>query len=256
MLLIEALARGLGSLDDPFGGKMYSLALIDDEPQLRARMAGEGLDMLSVGDVDDGQSRCPLSKLTTSLIPTAMTSLHISQLPRRRSCGPVPCAPGVRDVPAVNDRLTFYALYPDHQRPNSTNLPNLCLSLFDPFSHIQSNHIEINLGPPFHTIQTPTMFSQSLRAPLRATSRSIPRLANATRTFTSSRIARGVQEIARDPVDTPLSLWNFTEEENMVRETVRRFAEDVIGPKAREMDEAEVMDPVSKIAWGVWGCLD
>jgi alkylation response protein AidB-like acyl-CoA dehydrogenase len=31
----------------------------------------------------------------------------------------------------------------------------------------------------------------------------------------------------------------------MVRETVRRFAEDVIAPKAREMDEAEVMDPVS-----------
>lgn len=52
-----------------------------------------------------------------------------------------------------------------------------------------------------------------------------------------------VQEITRPAIDTPLSLWNFTEEENMLRETVRRFAQDVIGPKVREMDEKEIMDP-------------
>lgn len=33
----------------------------------------------------------------------------------------------------------------------------------------------------------------------------------------------------------------------MLRETVRRFAEDVVGPKMREMDEKEVMDPVSSL---------
>ena len=70
------------------------------------------------------------------------------------------------------------------------------------------------------------------------------------------------EEITREAIETPLSLWNFTEEENMLRETgtllphilrcrwevklmeiVRRYAEDVIGPKVREMDENEVMDP-------------
>jgi hypothetical protein len=38
-----------------------------------------------------------------------------------------------------------------------------------------------------------------------------------------------VQEITRPAIETPLSLWNFTEEENMLRETgewgrlLRRF---------------------------------
>lgn len=38
------------------------------------------------------------------------------------------------------------------------------------------------------------------------------------------------------------SLFQFTEEEEMLREVVSRFAKDVIAPKVREMDEAEVMD--------------
>ncbi|KAL1939642.1 hypothetical protein VTO73DRAFT_9675 [Trametes versicolor] len=41
----------------------------------------------------------------------------------------------------------------------------------------------------------------------------------------------------------PTSLNTFTEEEQMLRESVRRFAEDVVGPKVREMDENEMMDP-------------
>ncbi|KAM5540575.1 hypothetical protein V8D89_005606 [Ganoderma adspersum] len=41
----------------------------------------------------------------------------------------------------------------------------------------------------------------------------------------------------------PTSLNTFTEEEEMLRESVRRFAEDVVGPKVREMDENEMMDP-------------
>lgn len=68
---------------------------------------------------------------------------------------------------------------------------------------------------------------------------------SSARTFTSSPIARGVQEITRPAIDTPLSLWNFTEEENMLRETVAKFAQDVIAPKMREMDESEEMHPVS-----------
>ncbi|OBZ71891.1 Short/branched chain specific acyl-CoA dehydrogenase, mitochondrial [Grifola frondosa] len=39
------------------------------------------------------------------------------------------------------------------------------------------------------------------------------------------------------------SLDTFTEEEQMLRESVRRFAQEVVGPKVREMDENEMMDP-------------
>jgi len=82
----------------------------------------------------------------------------------------------------------------------------------------------------------------------RSISRSIPRAtvllpAQPTRQFHTSPIARGVQELTREAIDTPLSLWNFTEEENMIRETVKRFAQEVIQPKVREMDETETMDP-------------
>ena len=76
---------------------------------------------------------------------------------------------------------------------------------------------------------------------------SVPRAAlRASRPFSKSIVTRGVQEITREAIDTPLSLWNWTEEENMLRETVRRFAEDVVGPKSREMDENEIMDPVGR----------
>ncbi|KAG6885489.1 hypothetical protein C0993_001096 [Termitomyces sp. T159_Od127] len=44
-------------------------------------------------------------------------------------------------------------------------------------------------------------------------------------------------------VRTVGSLRKFTDEENMLREAVRRFAVDVVGPKVREMDEKENMDP-------------
>ncbi|OCF35118.1 acyl-CoA oxidase [Kwoniella heveanensis BCC8398] len=81
-------------------------------------------------------------------------------------------------------------------------------------------------------------------------SRTIPRAralfapsSSSLRALSTSAIRRNVQEITRPAIDTPLSLWNFTEEENMLRETVRRFAEDVIGPKVSKMDEEEHMDP-------------
>ncbi|KAI0295379.1 putative acyl-CoA dehydrogenase short-branched chain precursor [Multifurca ochricompacta] len=39
------------------------------------------------------------------------------------------------------------------------------------------------------------------------------------------------------------SLHTFSEEEELLRDSVRRFAQDVVGPKVREMDENEMMDP-------------
>jgi short/branched chain acyl-CoA dehydrogenase len=39
------------------------------------------------------------------------------------------------------------------------------------------------------------------------------------------------------------SLSKLTEEEEMLREAVRRFAQEVVEPKVREMDENEKMDP-------------
>ncbi|KAJ7744680.1 acyl-CoA dehydrogenase/oxidase [Mycena metata] len=57
-----------------------------------------------------------------------------------------------------------------------------------------------------------------------------------TRLFTTSRCIRS---------DAPPlnSLDVYTEEETMLREAVQRFATDIVGPKVREMDENEQMDP-------------
>ncbi|KAJ7067263.1 acyl-CoA oxidase [Mycena amicta] len=74
-----------------------------------------------------------------------------------------------------------------------------------------------------------------LRSSVRAASRLRPNIParNCCRTFTSSRRVRsGIS-----------SLDTFTEEETMLREAVKRFATDVVGPKVREMDENEMMDP-------------
>ncbi|KAL7420758.1 hypothetical protein Q5752_004710 [Cryptotrichosporon argae] len=83
-----------------------------------------------------------------------------------------------------------------------------------------------------------------LRTRLRGRALPVPPVAAAAaaRAFSLSA-PRRVEELTREAIDTPLSLWNFTEEENMLRETVRKFANDVVGPKVREMDEREVMDP-------------
>ena len=42
--------------------------------------------------------------------------------------------------------------------------------------------------------------------------------------------------------DAPTSLQAFTEEELMLKDTVARFAREVVQPKVSEMDEAELMD--------------
>ncbi|TYJ58309.1 hypothetical protein B9479_000854 [Cryptococcus floricola] len=76
------------------------------------------------------------------------------------------------------------------------------------------------------------MFARKAPRPL-----SLPRLTRALAT-TAPRA-----QLTRPAIDTPASLWNFTEEESMLRETVRRFAQDVIAPKVQEMDENELMNP-------------
>ncbi|THH05491.1 hypothetical protein EW145_g4764 [Phellinidium pouzarii] len=58
---------------------------------------------------------------------------------------------------------------------------------------------------------------------------------NLARSFSSTHISR---------VEGPLnSLDTFTDEELMLQEAVRRFSSEVVGPKVREMDENENMDP-------------
>ncbi|CAE6461349.1 unnamed protein product [Rhizoctonia solani] len=66
----------------------------------------------------------------------------------------------------------------------------------------------------------------------------------ATRTFaaaqTSAARCFSASSVARSELS---SLNKFTEEEEMLRDVVSRFAREVVAPKVREMDEAEKMDP-------------
>jgi hypothetical protein len=68
------------------------------------------------------------------------------------------------------------------------------------------------------------MLTQALRsvAPLR--SGAVPRQVTAlaatrARALSSTSAVKSKEEITRPAIDTPLSLWNFTEEEEMLRET-------------------------------------
>ncbi|CDZ98647.1 acyl-oxidase [Phaffia rhodozyma] len=84
------------------------------------------------------------------------------------------------------------------------------------------------------------MFTSITRPVLRSTvSRSLPRaLPILTRQFAISQYKQNAEQ----PY-TPASLFTFTEEEEMLRDSVRKFAEDVVAPKVLEMDEKEMMDP-------------
>ncbi|KAJ7133701.1 acyl-CoA oxidase [Mycena crocata] len=75
-----------------------------------------------------------------------------------------------------------------------------------------------------------------LRTGLRALSSVRTRPTLPSRLFTSSRCIRS----EAPPLN---SLDVYTEEETMLREAVQRFATDIVGPKVREMDENEQMDP-------------
>ncbi|KAJ7935398.1 acyl-CoA oxidase [Mycena leptocephala] len=76
-----------------------------------------------------------------------------------------------------------------------------------------------------------------LRTGIRALSSVRTRPVLPSRLFTSSRCTRFDGPGPLNSLDT------YTEEETMLREAVRRFATDVVGPKVREMDENEQMDP-------------
>ncbi|KAF4574444.1 hypothetical protein EYR40_005830 [Pleurotus pulmonarius] len=56
------------------------------------------------------------------------------------------------------------------------------------------------------------------------------------RTFAST-------SLVRSDAPTVTSLDTFTEEEVMLRDAVQKFATEVVGPKVRDMDENEMMDP-------------
>ncbi|KAI9320745.1 acyl-CoA dehydrogenase/oxidase [Dichotomocladium elegans] len=75
------------------------------------------------------------------------------------------------------------------------------------------------------------------------------RLGSLSRSLTQSRVplARAYSSALSaysvpSPSENPTSLRAFTEEELMLQETVARFAREVVQPKVRDMDEAELMD--------------
>ncbi|CUA70369.1 acyl-Coenzyme A dehydrogenase, short/branched chain [Rhizoctonia solani] len=74
---------------------------------------------------------------------------------------------------------------------------------------------------------------RALRLSLPATRSFAAAQTSAARCFSASSIARS--ELS--------SLNQFTEEEQMLRDVVSRFAREAVAPKVREMDEAEKMDP-------------
>ena len=49
--------------------------------------------------------------------------------------------------------------------------------------------------------------------------RALRQVTPVAKAFSSSPIAKAQGEITREPIETPLSLWNFTEEEDMIRQT-------------------------------------
>ncbi|CCM01037.1 uncharacterized protein FIBRA_03085 [Fibroporia radiculosa] len=80
-----------------------------------------------------------------------------------------------------------------------------------------------------------------LRTAARITQRSCRSQPRALATRIASRTFSASRTIADDV--RPTSLDVLTEEEKMLKESVARFAQEVIAPKVREMDEAEMMDP-------------
>ncbi|CAG7852630.1 Short/branched chain specific acyl-CoA dehydrogenase, mitochondrial Short=SBCAD; AltName: Full=2-methyl branched chain acyl-CoA dehydrogenase; Short=2-MEBCAD; AltName: Full=2-methylbutyryl-coenzyme A dehydrogenase; Short=2-methylbutyryl-CoA dehydrogenase; Flags: Precursor [Serendipita indica DSM 11827] len=82
-------------------------------------------------------------------------------------------------------------------------------------------------------------FLQRVATTSRTTRSSVVRSARLARCLSTSR-----------PLAAPTSLHTLTEEEQMLKESVRRFAVEEVGPKVREMDENEMMDP--KIIQGLF----
>ncbi|SGY80087.1 BQ5605_C008g05300 [Microbotryum silenes-dioicae] len=81
------------------------------------------------------------------------------------------------------------------------------------------------------------MFSQVARR-----SALVARAATASTRRVVPSAARGFATESELP--TLSSLYKLTDEEEMLRDAVRKFAEEVVAPKVEAMDEAEKMDPV------------
>ncbi|CAE6443707.1 unnamed protein product [Rhizoctonia solani] len=75
---------------------------------------------------------------------------------------------------------------------------------------------------------------------LRALRLSLPVTRSFAAAHTSAARCFSASSVARSELS---SLNKFTEEEEMLRDVVSRFAREVVAPKVREMDEAEKMDP-------------
>ncbi|EGO01481.1 hypothetical protein SERLA73DRAFT_176779 [Serpula lacrymans var. lacrymans S7.3] len=80
------------------------------------------------------------------------------------------------------------------------------------------------------------MFSATRSLAARSIRSRVLPVRSAARAFSSSHACRSESS-------TLNSLDTFTDEEQMLRESVKRFATEVVGPKVREMDEKESMDP-------------
>ncbi|WAQ92033.1 hypothetical protein PtA15_15A428 [Puccinia triticina] len=76
------------------------------------------------------------------------------------------------------------------------------------------------------------------RSAARVLSSHHPASSTAQRVFSTHPIAR-----SQDGDPHPTSLYTFTEDESMLKDLAQRFAEEVVAPKVREMDEKETMDP-------------
>ncbi|KAL5508582.1 hypothetical protein ACEPAH_6201 [Sanghuangporus vaninii] len=77
--------------------------------------------------------------------------------------------------------------------------------------------------------------SRAACATLRPSRTSVSMRCQAYRRFSTTSVTR--TEGILNSLDT------FTDEENMLRESVRKFSEEVVAPKVRDMDENEMMDP-------------
>ncbi|WFD42977.1 hypothetical protein MPSI1_001628 [Malassezia psittaci] len=92
--------------------------------------------------------------------------------------------------------------------------------------------------------------SPAVRAALRVP-RTVPSVLSSVRAPTASASRAAVRSFSStvhrdDEFESPFgvnSLAKFSEEEEMLRETVRRFAENEVKPRVEAMDEAEKMDP-------------
>lgn len=156
-------------------------------------------------------------------------------------------------------RLPRHALLPETCAATGPEAPPRSRSLRVPFVslHPPPNGDVLVLSSEEETATGPNLsfvMSSSLRFVKRSAAVVRPALrqpaAKSTvlqpRLFSTGRLVRADEDIT-----SPGPLLILTEEEEMMRESVARFAKDVVEPKVREMDENEKMDPA--IIKGLYG---